>query len=90
MKQTLLHDNLDQDSLQPHVLSVERQHALRQQLHGLDLIAFVANGSILPRASGAAALPMDRSQAVLFQSPKEAEVVLTCPDGSKVHGMFLM
>lgn len=88
VRQSLSHDNLDQNMLQQHVLSVERQHGLRQQLHGLGLIAFVANGSILPRASGAAALPMDRSQAVPFKSPKEAEVTLTCPDGTKVHGTY--
>lgn len=53
----------------------------------LGLIAFIANGSILPRASGAAALPMDQSCAIPFKSPKEAEISLDCADGTKVFGM---
>ena len=87
VKQSLLYANLDQNQLQQHVLFAERQYGLRQQLHGLGLISFIANGSILPRASGASAGPMESSKAVPFQSPKEAEVVLTCPDGTNVSGM---
>ncbi|KAF2487434.1 hypothetical protein BDY17DRAFT_306819 [Neohortaea acidophila] len=87
ISQSLLHRNLHSDKLREHVMSVERQHALRAQLLPRGLIAFIANGSILPRASGAAALPMDSSNAVPFKSPKEAEVSLTCLDGSKVQGM---
>lgn len=87
VRQTLLHNNLDQNKLKEHVDSVERQHALRGQLTGLGLISFIANGSILPRASGAAALPMDPSQAVPFKSPQEAEVTLTLPNGTSVRGM---
>jgi predicted ABC-class ATPase len=84
---SLLHDNLDEAKLQKHVYSVGRQTVLRKQLSGLGLISFIANGSILPRASGAVASPMDSSKAVLFQSPKEAEVTLRLPDGTSVSGM---
>lgn len=85
--QSLLHSNIDQNNLQQQIFSVERQHVLRNQLQDLGLISFVANGSILPRTSGAAAAPMDRSNAIPFQSPKEAEIALECPDGSTVSGM---
>ena len=87
VRQSLVSNHLDQNKLEQHVVSVVRQHAMRQQLPGLGLIAFIANGSVLPRASGAAAVPMDRSQVVPFQSPKEAEVTLTLPDGTKVVGI---
>ena len=86
--QCLLHENLNQDTLAQHIRSVETQDALRHQLSDAGLIAFVANGSILPRASGAGAMPMDSSQAVLFRSPKELEVSLDCPDGTKVFGAW--
>lgn len=84
---SLLYQSLDQRQLQCHVLSVERQDVLRQQLPQRGLIAFIANGSILPRSSGAVSTPMNRSQAILFQSPKENEVALNCPDGTQVLGM---
>lgn len=87
VKQSLLHATLNQQKLKQHVLSVERQSHLRQQLPGLGLIAFVAHGSILPRSSGATAGPMDRSTATAFRSPKELEVTLKEPDGSLVVGM---
>ena len=87
VRKSLLHVNIDQARLHQHVLAVERQHFLRAQLQGLGLISFIANGSILPRTSGAAARPMDKSKAVPFQSPKEAEVALKCPDGTAVLGM---
>ena len=87
VKQCLLYANLDQNALRQHINSVESQSALREQLRDLGLIAFVANGAILPRGSGAIATPMDHSVAVPFQSPKESEVVLTAPDGSKILGM---
>ena len=87
VKQSLIHSNLDQMKLRSHVLSVERQQSLRDQLSSKGLIAFVANGSILPRGSGASAGPMDRSKATPFQSPKDLEVQLTGSDGTKVAGM---
>ncbi|KAK5168956.1 uncharacterized protein LTR77_006265 [Saxophila tyrrhenica] len=85
VQKALLHANLDQQKLQQHVLSVERQRGLREQLASHGLIAFVANGSILPRSSGASSRPMDN--AVPFQSPKESEVTLKLPNGSTVQGM---
>jgi predicted ABC-class ATPase len=87
VKNTLLHSNLDEKKLARHISSVENQHHLRQQLSANNLIAFVANGSILPRASGASAAPMVDSSVVPFQSPPELSVTLTQLDGVAVSGM---
>lgn len=87
VRHSLLHANLDQTRLSNHVISVEKQHSLRNQLPDLDLISFIANGSILPRASGAAASPMESSAAVPFQSPPEAEVTIRGPLGATATGM---
>ena len=87
VRQALIYKNLDQTKLQDHVYAVGRQNALRKQLSSLGLISFIANGSILPRASGAATLPMDQSNAVPFQSPKDAEVTLRLPNGASITGM---
>ncbi|GAB7360988.1 hypothetical protein MBLNU230_g0971t1 [Neophaeotheca triangularis] len=86
VSQSLLHSNLDQAALRKHVISVENQHHLRNQLQAKGLIAFVANGSILPRASGASSAPM-KSNVVPFESPKEHKVTMTLNDGTKVTGM---
>ena len=87
VRHSLLRANLDQQELSNHVISVENQHSLRTQLSQLGLIAFIANGSILPRASGAAAFPMESSAAVPFQSPPEAEVTMKGPFGACITGM---
>ena len=73
--------------LSRHLNSVEDQRAARDQLHALGLVAFVANGSILPRASGASDLPMVASAAVPFASPPELRVTLTLPHRGKVDGL---
>lgn len=85
VQKSLLHANLDQKKLQQHVLSVERQRDLRDQLQSHGLIAFVANGSVLPRASGASSKPM--ADAVPFQSPEESHITLRLAGGSTVQGM---
>ena len=63
------------------------QVAARAQLDGLGLVAFVADGSILPRASGASDLPMDERAAVKFCSPPSLRVSLTVPNRGAVLGM---
>lgn len=87
VQQSLLHSNVDQAKLRRHVVSVENQSSLRAQLAPANLIAFVANGAILPRASGASAAPMDPKTAIRFQSPPDLEVSLQLADGSSVTGM---
>lgn len=86
-KGSLFHSQLDQASLAQHVQSLENQHSLRLQLKEHGLTAFLANGSILPRASGASQKPMESRSAVPFQSPKEFEVTLTSGSGKKFTGM---
>ncbi len=62
-------DSLDLRSLQGHVDTNEDQDALRAQLAGLGLIGFIANGSVLPRQSGADDHPMVGDDVVRFTSP---------------------
>ena len=63
----------------------EDQAFLRQELKRLGLVAFVANGAILPRESGVSQRPM--KQAVPFQSPKEMEITLQLPHHGAISGM---
>ncbi|KAK5696894.1 hypothetical protein LTR17_024213 [Elasticomyces elasticus] len=87
VEKSLLYANLDQKKLQLHVQTAENQQSLRQQLAQRGLVAFIANGSILPRASGASESPMESVTVIHFQSPKNLEVSMTSADGTKVSGM---
>lgn len=83
---TLLYEALDGDKLQRHGDCTEDAVALRSQLAERGLVAFVADGAILPRRSGVD----DRhllDQAVPFRSPDSLRVTLTCPHAGPVTGM---
>ena len=63
----------------------EDRHFIREELGRLDLAAFVADGSILPRASGVSDRPMEG--AVPFQSPASMALTLELPHRGPVRGM---
>ena len=63
----------------------EDQHAIRTRLPELDLCAFVANGSILPRQSGVSDRPM--REGIPFTSPASMEVTLALPHHGPITGM---
>lgn len=63
----------------------EDQQTIRRMLPELGLCAFVADGSILSRASGVSDLPM--KGAVAFRPPKELAVTLELPHRGKLTGM---
>ncbi|NJP37337.1 ABC-ATPase domain-containing protein [Bacillus luteus] len=59
----------------------------RRQIETLQGCAFIANGSVLPRASGISSAPM--KNAVPFQSPSSQVVELELPHRGKVRGMLI-
>lgn len=61
------------------------QQAVRAELDRLGLVAFVADGSILPRASGVSAKPL--AGAAPFVSPESMRVVLDLPHRGPTPGM---
>ncbi len=66
---------LPQERTQQFVNCVENWEHLQSQLEPHGLVAFVGNGSVLPRESGASDLPLG-SGAVRFESPKSLCVEL--------------
>eukprot|EP00747_Dinoflagellata_sp_TGD_P046708 gnl/TRDRNA2_/TRDRNA2_144588_c0_seq1.p1 gnl/TRDRNA2_/TRDRNA2_144588_c0~~gnl/TRDRNA2_/TRDRNA2_144588_c0_seq1.p1 ORF type:complete len:426 (+),score=80.23 gnl/TRDRNA2_/TRDRNA2_144588_c0_seq1:464-1741(+) len=90
VKRSLFYDAIDQQALRAHILSVEDQEAARSQLSKLGLVAFVGDGSILPRKSGVDDRPMtqaDNPNLVPFRSPPSLEVQLELPNRGRVSGM---
>lgn len=70
----------DEEELERFVLCVENQEDLRARLHGLGLVAFVADGSVLPRRSGASDRPLERAEAVVFEAPESLAVEVELPN----------
>ncbi len=85
VRRALCYQNLDSAKLQGIADLAEDQQAIRQELKKRDLVAFVANGSVLPRESGVSDKPM--RGAIVFESPKTMEVELELPHKGKLKGM---
>ena len=77
---------VDVERAKLHVESVEDADHLRGLLPGLGLVAFVADGAVLPRESGASDRPL-RDVAVPFGSPEEHRVEVELPNKGVVSGM---
>ena len=69
-----------------HVEVAEDADHLRGLLPSLGLVAFVADGAVLPRESGASDRPLCEG-AVSFESPEELRVAVELPNGGEVSGM---
>jgi len=82
----LRYQNHDTQDVQRHVDSVEDQDALRHWLTRKKLVAFVANDSILPRASGVDDSPLPKD-ALAFVSPESLSQAVTLPNAGEISGM---
>ncbi|MDX1494079.1 MAG: ABC-ATPase domain-containing protein [Longimicrobiales bacterium] len=60
---------------------------LREALEDRGLVAFIADGSHLPRRSGVDDRPMDPEEVVPFQSPPSLQVTIPLPNAGDVTGM---
>lgn len=85
VRSSLLYQNLDAGQLQAVADLAEDQQYIRRMLPELGLCAFVADGSVLPRASGVSSRPMEG--AVAFRSPRELAVTLQLPHRGALTGM---
>jgi predicted ABC-class ATPase len=70
-----------------HAEANEDADALRAALADRGLVAFVADGAILPRESGVSQTPMDSASAVPFRSPESLRVDILLPNRGRVSGM---
>jgi len=86
---SLLYRSIDQQEIRRHVDVAEDQEVMRGLLVERGLVAFVADGSVLPRRSGVDDRPLgpEGSGAVPFQGPREFEVELELPHHGRIQGM---
>ena len=87
IRESFLYASLDRDALRKHMELREDQAYIRQALSQKGLAAFVADGSILPRASGVSALPM--KEALPFESPASMRITLQLPHKGALTGMAI-
>ena len=87
VRRTLPHNQHNPKVILNHIQSVCDQEELRQKLKEMNLIAFVANGSILPRRGGDDDRAMEASEAVVFKSPKSLEVSISLRHKGTIKGM---
>lgn len=85
VEKALYYENLDATRIKEAIDLAEDQRAIRQQLKEKGLVAFVANGSILPRESGISSRPMKGAKA--FVSPKSLQVTMELPHKGMIEGM---
>lgn len=79
-------EGLEGEALEEHVSTVENAVALRRQLDAHGLVAFVADGALLPRRSGTDDRPMD-GEVVPFASPDALRVTLQTAHSGPISGL---
>ena len=85
VERSLISEAVPMAELRAWISLSDDQKAIRDALPGMGLIAFVANGAILPRKSGIDDAPMAR--AVAFESPSEDLVTIPLPGGRTISGL---
>ena len=80
-------ERLEQAAVWAHVRLTEDHAHLQEQLRKRGLLAFVRDGSVLPRKSGVSSEPL--ASAVPFESPPELRVTLETLHHGPVTGMGL-
>jgi predicted ABC-class ATPase len=73
-RRSLLWEELPQAEARSFVECVENQEFIRDRLPEMGLVAFVADGAVLPRASGASERPLPADTAVRFSAPESLRV----------------
>ena len=85
VKTCLFYQSWEKAKIQACYELAENQQRIREVLEERKLVAFCANGSILPRKSGVSSQPL--RDAIEFQSPESMEISIDLPFGNSIRGM---
>ncbi|OAG28242.1 ABC-ATPase domain-containing protein [Thermodesulfatator autotrophicus] len=85
LAKALCYSHLDKTLLKAFVETNEDADLLRSKLKDLGLIGFVADGSILPRASGVD--PRPASKAIPFKAPDSLAIEVELPNRGRIRGL---
>jgi len=84
--EALKYEHLNAKAIARQVETIEDADWLRSQLRDRNLVAFVADGAILPRRSGVDDRPL-QTDAIPFHSPDPLRVKFNCPNRGEITGM---
>ncbi|NYT12552.1 MAG: ABC-ATPase domain-containing protein [Methanomassiliicoccales archaeon] len=87
VRASLLFESMNERALFQHIKAAEDADFLRDSLDGMGLVAFVADGAVLPRASGVDPRPLRTGNVVGFRSPRSLRMEVNLPNAGKVSGM---
>ena len=85
IRRATLERELNKEALIHHCEVIEDQDFIRSKLDELGLIAFVGNGSILPRVAGNCDFPMEN--AIPFMAPESMSVSIQTPNQGRISGL---
>jgi predicted ABC-class ATPase len=84
---SLFYKTLSEKTLHNHIETAEDADFLRDQLNHLSLVAFVADGAILPRATGVDPRPLTEGRVVPFETPESLKMKVELPNRGTITGM---
>lgn len=87
IENTCIYNSLNKNQLYKHIETSEDADFLRAELENLRLIAFVAQGSLLPRETGDNDFPCKSNDILPFSSPNNLKMDVELPNGGQITGM---
>ncbi len=84
---SLFINNLNREKLYNHIQTTEDADFLRDNLDRLNLVGFIADNSLLPRASGIDPKPLETSKTIPFKSPEKYSIKINLPNKGTISGM---
>lgn len=85
VEQSLYYEKIPKQELEKTIFLAEDQHYIREEMKKQDIVAFIADGSILPRESGVSDKPL--RDGIPFESPESMVVTFMLPHKGTVRGM---
>ncbi len=85
-EESISEESIDLDQVRNSINTLEDYYALRNALKQNEWVAFIADGSNLPRLSGISDLPL-QNNSVAFLAPDELQAEVNLPHKGKVAGM---
>ena len=87
VEDSLYFKKLPADKLFRHIETVEDAEFIRGKLSELNLVAFIADKAVLPRASGVDPRPLSTEGVVPFRSCQSMRASITLPNRGEITGM---
>lgn len=85
IREVFVYQNLEQKKIEKSIHLAVDQKVMRETIKEKGYVAFIANGSILPRENGISQKPL--KAAIPFKSPKTMEIELELPYYGIIKGM---